>query len=93
MLNRSRKFDLITGVALLATALVLVGVLFGISKALWFMCTCVLCAVIPRLWASSFGYFTILLLPAVLLQYLLPKALRASVKALPSATSPADSKE
>jgi hypothetical protein len=91
MPKRSRNFDLVVGVALLAMALSLTSYFAGPVKALWLIYACVLCIVVPWLWANSLGYIAVLLVPGVLLQYLHPKALRASVKALPSEVSSVDS--
>ena len=78
--------DLVIGIAGITCVLSFVGYYTGLGNALTLIFVWVLCVVIPWLWNSNLRIVAIILLPAVLLQYLLPKAIRAAVNALPSET-------
>lgn len=77
--------NFVAGIAAITFMLSFVGYCTGIGNAIELIYLWVLTAMIPRLWNSPLRIIAIVLLPAILLQYLLPKSLRAAVNALPRA--------
>lgn len=83
MRMRPSNTNFVLGIAAIACALAFVGYFTGAGSALTLIYGWVFGAIIARLWHSPFRIIAIVLLPAVLLRYLLPKPLRAQVNALP----------
>ena len=84
---RNWNCDMFVGTVTVSGTIFFMGYFMGFSSIFTLFLLLGVGAVVPRMWHNEFRFFAIILLPAVLLQCLLPKALRVAVNALPSDSS------